>query len=236
MHAITNSGWVEVITGCMFSGKTEELLRRLRRARIAEQDVAVFTPALDDRFGRDVIGSHEGRDWEAVAVPSGGEDVWEICELVSGEDVVAVDEANFFDRTLVDVCDALAGDGVRVVVSGTDQTFRGEPFDPVPELMAMAEYVEKFQAICSVCGEPATRNQRLVEGEPAHVDDPTILVGADESYEARCRSCHSLRTGSLDRSLEEFEGEGSGAGSEVSGSGGGEGSEVGGSGAGSVDG
>ncbi|MFC6955326.1 thymidine kinase [Halorubellus litoreus] len=204
MHAITNSGWVEVITGSMFSGKTEELLRRLRRARIAEQDVAVFTPAVDDRYGDDVIGSHEGRDWDATAVPNEGEGVWEIVEYVTDEDVVAVDEANFFDSTLVDVCDALASDGYRVVVSGTDQTFRGEPFHPLPELMATAEYVEKFQAICSVCGEPATRNQRLVEGEPAHVDDPTILVGAEESYEARCRNCHTLQTGSLDRSLDEF--------------------------------
>jgi thymidine kinase len=204
MHAITNSGWVEVITGSMFSGKTEELLRRLRRARIAEQDVAVFTPAVDDRYGEDVIGSHEGRDWEATAVPAEGEGVWEIVERVDDEDVVAVDEANFFDDTLVDVCDELASDGHRVVVSGTDQTFRGEPFHPIPALMATAEYVEKFQAICSVCGEPATRNQRLVEGEPAHVDDPTILVGAQESYEARCRNCHTLQTGSLDRSLDEF--------------------------------
>ncbi|NHN41143.1 thymidine kinase [Halorubellus sp. JP-L1] len=204
MHAITNSGWVEVITGSMFSGKTEELLRRLRRAKIAEQEVAVFTPAVDDRYGDDVIGSHEGRDWDATAVPAEGEGVWEITECVDGEDVVAVDEANFFDETLVDVCDALADDGHRVVVSGTDQTFRGEPFHPLPALMATAEYVEKFQAICSVCGEPATRNQRLVEGEPAHVDDPTILVGAEESYEARCRNCHTLQTGSLDRSLDEF--------------------------------
>jgi len=204
MHAITNSGWVEVITGCMFSGKTEELLRRLRRARIADQEVAVFTPALDDRYGEDVVGSHEGRDWAATAVPSEGDGVWEIVERVDGEDVVAVDEANFFDSTLVDVVDALADEGHRVVVSGTDQTFRGEPFDPLPALMATAEYVEKFQAICSECGEPATRNQRMVEGEPAHVDDPTILVGAEESYEARCRSCHTLQTGSLDRSLDEF--------------------------------
>jgi thymidine kinase len=204
MHAITNSGWVEVITGSMFSGKTEELLRRLRRAEIAEQDVAVFTPAVDDRYGDDVIGSHEGRDWDATAVPSEGEGVWEIVERVDDEDVVAIDEANFFDDTLVAVCDDLASDGHRVVVSGTDQTFRGEPFHPVPALIATAEYVEKFQAICSVCGEPATRNQRLVEGEPAHVDDPTILVGADESYEARCRSCHMLQTGSVDRSLDEF--------------------------------
>lgn len=205
MHAITQSGWMEVITGCMFSGKTEELLRRLRRARIADQSVAVFTPAVDDRYGEDVIGSHEGRDWDAVAVPASGDGVWELTERVRPSvDVVAIDEANFFDATLVDVCRTLADEGYRVVVSGTDQTFRGEPFEPVPALMATAEYVEKFQAICSQCGEPATRNQRLVDGEPAHEADPTILVGAAESYEARCRNCHVLQSGSVDRSLEEF--------------------------------
>ncbi|WP_435364385.1 thymidine kinase [Haloarchaeobius sp. DYHT-AS-18] len=194
MHAITNSGWVEVITGSMFSGKTEEMLRRLRRAEIAGQEVAVFTPALDDRYGEDSVGSHEGRSWEAIAIESEGEAVWELLDHLNGEQVVAIDEANFFDSTLVEVCEYLADDGRRVVVSGLDQTYRGEPFDPVPQLMALAEYVEKFQAICAKCGEPATRNQRLVDGEPAHKDDPTILVGAEESYEARCRNCHVLRS------------------------------------------
>jgi thymidine kinase len=194
VHAITNSGWIEVITGSMFSGKTEELLRRLRRAEIAGQDVAVFTPALDDRYGEDAVGTHEGKQWDAVAVPYEGEGVWEVCDHLNGEKVVAVDEANFFDDELVDVCEHLADDGRRVVVSGLDQTFRGEPFDPVPALMARAEYVEKLQAICAVCGEPATKNQRLIDGDPAHVDDPTVMVGAAESYEARCRNCHTLRS------------------------------------------
>lgn len=193
MHAITNSGWVEVITGSMFSGKTEELLRRLRRAEIAGQEIAVFKPAVDDRYGEATIGTHNGRQWAAEVVESEGEGVWAIADALNGEEVVAVDEANFFDGTLVDVCEALAADGRRVIVSGTDQTFRAEPFEPVPQLMAIAEYVDKLQAICSVCGEPATRNQRLIEGEPAHVDDPTIMVGAEESYEARCRNCHTLR-------------------------------------------
>jgi thymidine kinase len=194
MHAITNSGWVEVITGSMFSGKTEELLRRLRRAEIAGQDVAVFTPALDDRYGSETIGSHEGRQWEAVAIESEGAAVWDLLDHLNGEAVVAVDEANFFDETLVEVCEHMAANGRRVIVSGLDQTYRGDPFEPVPQLMALAEYVEKFQAICTICGEPATRNQRLVDGEPAHRDDPTILVGAEESYEARCRNCHVLRS------------------------------------------
>ncbi|MFC5969733.1 thymidine kinase [Halomarina salina] len=194
MHAITRSGWVEVITGCMFSGKTEELLRRLRRAEIAGQEVAVFTPSLDERYGKTTIGSHSGHSWEAHVIESEGEDVWTIADDLNGEQVVAIDEANFFDDTLVDVCEHLADDGRRVIVSGTDQTFRAEPFVPLPRLTALAEYVDKLQAICIVCGEPATRNQRLVDGEPAHVDDPTIVVGAEESYEARCRNCHTLRS------------------------------------------
>lgn len=195
MHAITRSGWIEVISGSMFSGKTEELLRRLRRSEIAEQDVAAFKPAIDDRYGDSTIGSHNGHTWEAAVVENEETGPREILSLHDDEEVVAIDEANFFSTELVDVCQSLANRGARVIVSGTDQTFRGEPFDPLPQLMAVAEYVDKFRAICSVCGEPATRNQRLIEGEPAHVDDPTILVGAEESYEARCRNCHTIRTG-----------------------------------------
>ncbi|WP_380675162.1 thymidine kinase [Salinigranum sp. GCM10025319] len=236
MHAITKSGWIEVVTGSMFSGKTEELLRRLRRAEIAGQSVAVFSPAVDDRYGKTTVGSHDGRTWEATVVGDGGADAdgdvdedrtgrevtdggatsdadrglehegdgdsdadgaWSIYDHLSareGEiDVVAIDEGNFFGPELPQVCESLADDGYRVVVCGLDTTFRGEPFEPMPHLMAVAEYVEKLQAICSVCGEPATRTQRLVDGEPAHVDDPTVLVGAEESYEARCRNCHTLR-------------------------------------------
>ena len=192
MHAITNSGWVEVVTGCMFSGKTEELLRRVRRAEIAGQAVAAFTPAIDDRYGTATIGSHAGRRIEALVVDP-EDPAPAMREALDGEQVVAIDEANFFADILVDACHELADEGRRVVVSGLDQTYRGEPFDPVPQLMATAEYVEKFRAICTQCGEPATRNQRLIEGEPAHYDDPTIMVGAEESYEARCRSCHVVR-------------------------------------------
>ncbi|QZX99456.1 thymidine kinase [Halobaculum rubrum] len=193
MHAITGSGWIEVISGSMFSGKTEELLRRLRRAEIAGQEIAVFTPALDNRYGETTIGTHNGRSWEANVVDNEGDGPWDITEELNGEMVVAIDEANFFSDALVDVCQALAEDDRRVIVSGTDQTYRGEPFDPLPDLMAVAEYVDKLQAICAECGEPATRNQRLIEGEPAHAEDPTILVGAEESYQARCRDCHVLR-------------------------------------------
>ena len=192
VHAITNSGWVEVITGCMFSGKTEELLRRLRRAEIAGQEVAAFTPNVDDRFGTAAIGSHVGRRIEAGVVDT-EDPLPGMREALNGESVVAVDEANFFSAALREACDELADDGRRVVVSGTDQTFRGEPFDPLPALIATAEYVDKLRAICTLCGEPATRNQRLIEGDPAHYDDPTIMVGAEESYEARCRHCHTVR-------------------------------------------
>ena len=195
MHAITRSGWIEVISGSMFSGKTEELLRRLRRSEIAGQSVAVYKPAVDDRYGEETIGSHTGRQWEATVVDNEGDGPRDILDDEPYPEVVAVDEANFFSDALVEVCNALADAGTRVIVSGTDQTFRGEPFEPLPQLMATAEYVDKLQAICSVCGEPASRNQRLIEGEPAHTEDPTILVGAEESYEARCRDCHVLRTG-----------------------------------------
>ncbi|GAB3693477.1 thymidine kinase [Halorubrum pallidum] len=195
MHAITRSGWIEVISGSMFSGKTEELLRRLRRAEVAGQSVAVYTPAVDDRYGETTIGSHAGRQWEATVIDNEGEGPLDILGDEPAPEVVAVDEANFFSNALVAACETLADRGSRVIVSGTDQTFRGEPFEPLPQLMATAEYVDKLQAICSQCGEPASRNQRLIGGEPAHVDDPTILVGADETYEARCRDCHVLGTG-----------------------------------------
>lgn len=191
MHAITNSGWVEVITGSMFSGKTEELLRRLRRAEIAGQSVAVFTPAVDDRYGEAQVGSHSGHEWAATTVDESRPHA--IPGSLNGEAVVAIDEANFFSDDLVEVCERLASDGRRVIVSGLDQTYRGEPFAPMPRLMATAEYVEKLQAICVRCGEPATRTQRLVDGEPAHYEDPTVMVGAEESYEARCRDCHVVR-------------------------------------------
>jgi len=196
MHAITRSGWIEVISGSMFSGKTEELLRRLRRSEIADQSVAVYKPAVDDRYGETTIGTHTGRQWDATVIENEGDGPLAILDaaIAADAEVVAIDEANFFSNALLDVCESLANRGVRVIVSGTDQTFRGEPFEPLPQIMATAEYVDKFRAICTVCGEPATRNQRLIEGEPAHVDDPTILVGAAESYEARCRDCHVVRT------------------------------------------
>lgn len=187
---VSTDGHIEVITGSMFSGKTEELIRRLNRAEIAGQEVAVFKPGIDDRYGEEEIGSHDGRKWMAEVVET-SEGLEEIEN--TGADVVAVDEANFFDEDLLDVCQNLADNGKRVIVSGIDQNFRGQVFEPLPQLMAAAEYIEKLRAICAMCGKPATRNQRLIGGEPAHVDDPTVMVGAEESYEARCRHCHEVR-------------------------------------------
>ena len=184
-----SGGWIEIVCGSMFSGKTEELIRRVRRARIAQQKVQVFKPALDHRFGSQKVASHNGVHWEAVPVGKARE----ILERLSSDTtVVAVDEAQFFDWEISDVCNELAENGLRVILAGLDMDFRGEPFGPMPLLMAEAEEVTKLQAICVVCGAPASRTQRLINSEPAAYDDPVILVGGSESYEARCRNCHQI--------------------------------------------
>jgi thymidine kinase len=188
---VSSQGRLEVISGSMYSGKTEELIRRVKRAEIADQEVKVFKPKIDDRYHEENVGSHNGNDFSAKPVDMDSDYAEEMKDPEI--DVVAVDEANFFDEELVDICRDLTDRGKRVIVAGIDQTFRGEPFEPVPQLMAEAEFVDKYRAICVECGDPATRNQRLIDGEPAHVDDPTIMVGADESYEARCRGCHEVR-------------------------------------------
>lgn len=185
-------GRIEVITGAMFSGKTRELISRAERAEIAGNEIKAFKPSIDNRYEEGKISSHVGRSLEAEVVdPENGE----LEDKLTGvdEDVIVVDEANFFPEKLVDMCQELASQGKRVIVAGTDQTFRGDPFKPVPKLCAVAEDVEKLNAVCTKCGGVATRNQRLVDGEPASKDSPTILVGAEESYEARCRHCHELR-------------------------------------------
>jgi thymidine kinase len=182
-------GWIEVICGSMFSGKTEELIRRVRRAQIARQKVQVFKPRLDDRYQVEKVASHNGMHLDAVVV----REAKEILQLVdSGTDVVVIDEGQFFDWTIADVCNLLADNGWRVIIAGLDTDFRGEPFGPMPLLMAQAERVDKLQAICVVCGAPASRSQRLINGRPAFYDDPIIMVGADEVYEARCRHCHQV--------------------------------------------
>jgi thymidine kinase len=182
-------GSVEVICGSMFCGKTEELIRRLRRATIAKQQVQVFKPALDDRFEYNKVRSHSGFDFDAQPV-SKSEDV--LASLETGTTVVGIDEVQFFDAGIIDVVEHLADSGVRVIVTGLDMNFRGEPFGCMPQLMAKAERVDKLQAICMVCGGPASRTQRLVNGKPAHFDDPVVVVGAQEMYEARCRAHHEV--------------------------------------------
>ena len=188
-HLRPSSGWIEVICGSMFSGKTEELLRRLRRAVIARQNVQLFKPAIDNRYGVTTVASHDGAKWEGTVV---GE-ATEILNLVEPEThVIAIDEVQFFEDAIVDVCDALALQGKRVIVAGLDLDFRGEPFGPMPALMAKAESVRKLHAICMVCGGEASRTQRLINGKPAYYEDPIVLIGAAESYEARCRGCHQV--------------------------------------------
>jgi len=183
------SGWIEVVCGSMFSGKTEELIRRVRRAQIARQKIQIFKPIVDDRYGVRKITSHNGLFVEAVPV----ENAEDILDLVEPDTtVVAVDEVQFFDWQIARICSKLAGRGLRVIVAGLDTDFRGEPFGPMPVLMAEAEMVDKLQAICVSCGNPASRTQRLIDGQPASYDDPVILVGAHEVYEARCRHCHKV--------------------------------------------
>jgi thymidine kinase len=179
-----------VVTGVMFSGKSEELMRRVRRAMIARRRVQVFKSHLDDRYrGLFQVSSHDGSALQAHPISSSVE----LMERLDPEaSVVAVDEAQFLDAGIVLVVNHLADQGRRVIVSGTDMDFRGEPFGPIPHLLAIAEQVDKLHAICVRCGELATRNQRLINGLPAPAEGPTIQVGGSEQYEARCRRCHEV--------------------------------------------
>jgi thymidine kinase len=183
-------GWIEVVCGSMFSGKTEELIRRVRRAKIARQKVQVYKPAIDTRYNDRDVTSHNGMQIEAV--PVAGTAALQTA-IEPDTTVVALDEVQFYGGDIVALCERLADRGVRVIVAGLDTDFRGEPFGPMPELMARAERVDKLQAICVVCGNPASRTQRLINGLPAAFDDPVIMVGASEVYEARCRRCHEVR-------------------------------------------
>ena len=190
LHYPGSGGWIEVVAGVMFSGKSEELIRRVRRAMIARKRIQVFKSHLDERYaGIYKVSSHDGRTVDAVPVDSTGQ----IARAIDpAAQVIAVDEAQFLDRDIVDLAGDLAGRGVRVILAGTDTDFRGEPFGPMPQLMAVAELVDKLHAICVVCGNLASRNQRLIGGRPARYDSPVIMVGGEESYEARCRGCHSV--------------------------------------------
>ena len=184
-----HTGVIEVVCGSMFSGKTDELIRRLRRATIARQKVQVFKPAIDNRYKVEKVTSHAGTDYDALPIQNASEI---LKHLTDDTTVVGIDEAQFFDNEIIRVAQCLADRGIRVIVAGLDTDFRGEPFGPMPVLMAIAERVDKLQAICMVCGEPATRTQRLVNGTPAHYNEPIVIVGASEMYEARCRTHHQV--------------------------------------------
>jgi len=182
-------GSIEVVCGSMFSGKTDELIRRLVRATIAKQKVQVFKPAIDIRYAVEKVASHTGSTFDAIPVETSAE----IRNRLDGDTtVVGIDEAQFFDGEVVSIARDLASRGVRVIVAGLDTDFRGEPFGPMPVLMSEAEDVSKLHAICMVCGENASRTQRLVNGSPARYDDPVVIVGASEMYEARCRLHHEV--------------------------------------------
>lgn len=179
------TGWIEVIAGCMFSGKTEELIRRLRRAQIARQKVAIFKPEIDTRYSNDHIVSHSDVKIPSTIVAK----ATEILPLAQDAHVVGIDEAQFFDMSLIDVVEQLANDGKRVIIAGLDQDYRGKPFEPIPQLLAVAEYITKTLAICVVCGNPADRTQRI-----SH-NSERVLVGAKDAYEARCRRCFQPPSG-----------------------------------------
>ncbi|GAB6137210.1 thymidine kinase [Halanaerobaculum tunisiense] len=194
-YGSVETGWLEVITGVMFSGKSSELIRRVERAMIADQEVLVFKPSIDNRYSDTEVATHNGITVEAQIV----DDVTGIKDRIAAKketgalDVVAIDEGQFFSSELVSLADELAKQGLRVVIAGLDTDFAGRGFAPLPELMARGEYVTKLHAVCVQCSNPATRNQRLIDGQPARVDDPVVVVGAEEQYEARCRRCHEVK-------------------------------------------
>ena len=187
MYRPVNHGYIELVIGPMYSGKSEELIRRLKRAKIAKQNIVIFKPQIDDRYSQEDVVSHSGESINAIPINKASK----IYDYIDGKtQVVGVDEVQFFDEEVVDIAMDLADKGIRVIAAGLDMDFKGEPFGPTPKLLAVSEFVDKIQAICSVCGQPATRSQRLINGEPARYNDPIIQVGAVESYEARCRKCH----------------------------------------------
>jgi len=182
-------GSIELICGSMFSGKSEELIRRIRRAKYGNQNIIVFKPAIDNRYSKETIMTHNGNSINAHPVKS----LTDIIEkLTPTIDVVGIDEVQFFEKEIVDLVSQLADQGYRVILAGLDTNFRGEPFGVVPELMALSESVTKLNAICPQCGADASRTQRLIDGKPANYDDPIIKIGAAESYEPRCRKCHQV--------------------------------------------
>lgn len=189
MYEKKQVGWIELICGSMFSGKSEELIRRVRRTQFARQKTVVFKPAIDNRYAEEAIVSHNGTSVLAKSI-SKSTDIFQ--HVDGGIDVIAIDEVQFFDGEIVRVVQHLADSGYRVILAGLDQDFRGEPFGPVPELLSLAESVTKLQAVCAVCGRAASRTQRLINDKPANYHDPIILVGASEAYEPRCRHHHEV--------------------------------------------
>lgn len=191
MFIMDQKGWVEVICGSMFSGKSEELIRRVRQATYGNLSVTVFKPVIDDRFSEEEIVSHNGSSVIAHPITK-SEEILQYLETDGDSDIVGIDEVQFFDENIVDVVSQLADQGIRVIVAGLDTDFRGVPFGKMPTLMALAESVTKLNAICPICSSPASRTQRLINGKPASYDEPIILVGASESYEPRCRHHHEV--------------------------------------------
>lgn len=189
MYLNQKDGWIEVVCGPMFAGKTEELLRRVKRLEYAKKNIVVFKPLMDDRYSESEVVSHNNNRTKSVNI-SFAKQMFQYID--SNTDVVAIDEVQFLDEDAVSIVEFLASTGIRVIVSGLDRDFRGEPFSFMPKLLALAEYVTKLTAICVICGAPATRTQRIVNGKPARYIDPIVLIGAEESYEARCRSCHKV--------------------------------------------
>ena len=189
MYQSYRDGWIETISGCMFAGKTEELIRRIKVLEFAKKEIMVFKPSIDNRYSETKVVSHAGSSVESFVIS----DPLEILEMVKDStQVVAIDEVQFFDESICAVCNQLADSGIRVMVAGLDTDFRGEPFGPMPKLLTEAEFVTKLAAVCNKCGAPATRTQRIINGKPASYNDPIIMVGASESYEARCRHCHEV--------------------------------------------
>lgn len=187
MYQQYHEGWIEVICGCMFAGKSEELIRRIHVLSYAKKKIQVFKPRMDDRYAIDAVASHNGTRIPCHAV----RDTNELASLVEKDsDVIAIDEVQFFDKAIVGLCERYANEGKRVMVAGLDLDFRGEPFGIMGELLAKSEFVTKLTAVCTCCGAPATRSQRLINGHPAAYDEKVVLVGAKECYEARCRHHH----------------------------------------------
>lgn len=194
MYHQYREGWIEVISGCMFAGKTEELIRRINVLSYAKKNIIVFKPKIDNRYSDSEIVSHSGAKVPCLVVEK-AQDI--LKKIEADTEVVAIDEVQFFDKDIVEVCEYLADKGIRVMVAGLDKDFRGESFGVMPELLTRAEFVTKLTAVCAKCGAPATRTQRLVNGKPAGFEDPIVMVGADESYEPRCRHCHQVPNLSL---------------------------------------